>query len=96
MRVPANKHQKYIFWKKNDNQCLVICELINFEKENKITNEHGFFFVKYQKYDEKNHFTSVFFLDIIFLKFVGKKLHETSVNWILIIFKNCYQITLLP
>ena len=45
---------------RNDHQCLVIYDSINFTKENKITILSLIFCVKYQKYDEKNHATRVF------------------------------------
>ena len=63
---------KIIFKKKNDNQCLVICDSINFKKENKITILSWTFLCKISKiWWKKSCYNCVF--DIIFLKFFWKK-----------------------
>ena len=86
---------KIIFFDtKNDHQCLVICDSINFKKEDKSTILSLIFLCKISKIWWKKSCNKAI-LNLIFLVFLLKNHHETSVNSIWLLFKNCYQITLL-
>ena len=79
---------------KNDHQCLVIYDSINFKNENKITILSLIFLCKITKIWWKKSCNKAV-LNIIFLLFLEKNNHETSVNSIWLLFKNCYQIAVL-